>query len=192
MKSVALFFGSFNPMHIGHLILANHILQFSLADELWLVITPHNPLKNQNSLLPDYNRLEMVNLALTNYPEIKACDIEFALPKPSYTIDSLAYLKAKYPNTKFSIIMGEDNLHSLPKWKNYQKLINDHPILVYPRVGDFEKNTPIEHPNIHKIEAPMIELSATLIRQMIKQGQNVRPLLPPEVFDYLDRSDFYR
>ncbi|EKB61744.1 nicotinate (nicotinamide) nucleotide adenylyltransferase [Bergeyella zoohelcum] len=194
MKQIGLFFGSFNPIHIGHIILANHILEFSDLDEIWFVVTPHNPFKEKKTLLNDQNRLYMVELALKNYPNMKASNIEFSLPQPSYTIDTLAYLKERHPSYTFSLIMGEDNLSGLPKWKNADVLIAHYPIYVYPRLGE---NPPagkklLELPTIQKVDAPIIELSATQIRNMIKENKNVRPMLPPEVFDYLDGSSFYK
>ena len=194
MKNIGLFFGSFNPIHIGHLILANYILEHTTMDELWFVVSPHNPFKDKKTLLNDHNRLDMVQLAVKPYPKMRASNVEFSLPRPSYTIDTLTYLHEKYPNYSFSLIMGEDNLGSLGKWKNARMLIENHQIIVYPRVFDGEKEDSeyLQHENISLIKAPVIELSATEIRQMIKQGKNVRPMLPPEVFDYLDGSSFYR
>lgn len=193
-KKIGLFFGSFNPIHIGHLILANYILEHSDMDELWFVVSPQNPFKDKKSLLQDHNRLDMVERAIKNYPKMRASNIEFSLPKPSYTIDTLTYLKEKYPNHSFALIMGEDNLKSLGKWKNSDLLINNHQIIVYPRVfeNDNQKTEYIQNDNISLIKAPIIELSATEIRTMIKEGKNVRPMLPPEVFEYLDGSSFYR
>ena len=194
MKKVGLFFGSFNPIHIGHLILSNYILEHSDMDELWIVVSPQNPFKEKKTLLNDHNRLDMVELAVKNYPKIRASNIEFSLPKPSYTIDTLTYLKEKYPNYSFALIMGEDNLEGLKKWKNSEKIISDYQIIVYPRY--FEKQDKeehyLKHDNIKLINAPIIELSATEIRKMIKENKNVRPMLPPEVFEYLDGSSFYK
>lgn len=194
MKKIGLFFGSFNPIHIGHLILANYILENSDMDELWFVVSPQNPFKDKKSLLTDHNRLDMVQLAVKNYPKMRASNVEFSLPKPSYTIDTLTYLKEKYPNYSFALIMGEDNLDSLPKWKNAEKLISDYQIIVYPRTFEGEKKDSeyLQHENISMVNAPIIELSATEIRNMIKEGKNVRPMLPPEVFEYLDGSSFYK
>ena len=194
MKKIGLFFGSFNPIHIGHLILANYILENSDMDELWFVVSPQNPFKNKKSLLTDHNRLDMVQLAVKNYPKMRASNVEFSLPKPSYTIDTLTYLKEKYPNYSFALIMGEDNLDSLPKWKNAEKLMSDYQIIVYPRTFEGEKidSEYLQHENISMVNAPIIELSATEIRNMIKEGKNVRPMLPPEVFEYLDGSSFYK
>lgn len=194
MKKTGLFFGSFNPIHIGHLILANYILENSDMDELWFVVSPQNPFKDKKSLLKDNNRLDMVQLALKNYPKMRASNVEFSLPKPSYTIDTLTYLHEKYPEVSFSLIMGEDNLENLHKWKNADKLIENHQIIVYPRIYEGSDQEPelLKNSNVQKIEAPIIELSATEIRNMIKDGKNVRPMLPPEVFDYLDGSSFYK
>lgn len=194
MKKIGLFFGSFNPIHIGHLILANYILENSDMDELWFVVSPQNPFKDKKSLLKDHNRLDMVQLAVKHYPNMRASNVEFSLPMPSYTIDTLTYLHEKYPEYSFSLIMGEDNLKSLHKWKNSDVLIKNHHIIVYPRVFEGEKKDSgyLQHENISLIKAPIIELSATEIRNMIKDGKNVRPMLPPEVFEYLDGSSFYQ
>lgn len=193
MKKIGLFFGSFNPIHIGHLILGNYFLENTDMEELWFVVSPQNPFKEKKTLLNDHNRLDMVQLAVKNYPRMRASNVEFSLPQPSYTIDTLTYLKEKYPDHSFALIMGEDNLASLPKWKNADKIINNHQIIVYPRAFK-EKNSqdyPV-HENITLVPAPVIELSATEIRRMIKEGKNVRPMLPPEVFEYLDGSSFYK
>lgn len=194
MKKVGLFFGSFNPIHIGHLILANYILENSDMAELWFVVSPQNPFKDKKSLLSDHNRLDMVQLAVKNYPKMRVSNVEFSLPKPSYTIDTLTYLKEKYPDHSFALIMGEDNLKGLPKWKNSDKLIENYQIIVYPRLfaGEKQENEYLKHENISIVNAPIIELSATEIRNMIKNEKNVRPMLPPEVFEYLDGSNFYK
>ena len=194
MKKIGLFFGSFNPIHIGHLILANYILENSDMAELWFVVSPQNPFKDKKSLLKDHNRLDMVQHAVRNYPKLRASNVEFSLPVPSYTIDTLTYLHEKHPDYSFSLIMGEDNLNGLSKWKNAETLIKNHQIIVYPRVFDEAKKESeyLQHENISLIKAPIIELSATEIRNMIKEGKNVRPMLPPEVFDYLDGSNFYK
>ncbi len=200
-KKIGLFFGSFNPIHIGHLILANYILEHSDMKELWFVVSPQNPFKDKKTLLKDHNRLDMVQLAIKNYPKMRASNVEFSLPTPSYTVDTLTYLQEKHPDYSFSLIMGEDNLKSLHKWKNYELLLENHQIIVYPRVLGEEKKDEVfeslrltiaQHENIHQIDAPIIELSATEIRNMIKEGRNVRPMLPPEVFEYLDGSSFYK
>lgn len=194
MKKTGLFFGSFNPIHIGHLILANYILENSDMEELWFVVSPQNPFKDKKSLLKDHNRLDMVQLAVKNYPQMRASNVEFALPQPSYTIDTLTYLHEKYPDCSFSLIMGEDNLEGLHRWKNSDTLIKNHHIIVYPRIFEGKKTDSeyMQHDHISLVKAPVIELSATEIRNMIKEGKNVRPMLPPEVFEYLDGSSFYK
>lgn len=192
-KKTGLFFGSFNPIHIGHLILANYILEHSDLAELWFVVSPQNPFKEKKSLLKDHNRLDMVRLALENYPRMRASNVEFSLPQPSYTADTLAYLHEQHPDHSFCLIMGQDNLAGLNRWKNADHLVAQHEIIVYPRVYEHKaEDVLMQHPNIHHIKAPIIELSATEIREMIREGKNVRPMLPPEVFDYLDGSHFYK
>ncbi|MDL1914000.1 MAG: nicotinate-nucleotide adenylyltransferase [Bergeyella sp.] len=196
MKSIGLFFGSFNPVHIGHLILANAIVENSDLAELWFVVSPQNPFKKKENLLGERHRLDMVARALTHYPKMRASDIEFSLPKPNYTINTLAYLEEKYPGYLFSIIVGEDNLCGIHRWKNAEKLIEKYRILVYPRKythEDREMNIYfLEHENVTKIQAPKIEISSTHIREMIKLGKNIRPLLPPEVYAYLEGSPLYK
>lgn len=194
MKKIGLFFGSFNPIHIGHLILANYILEHSDMQELWFVVSPQNPFKEKKSLLNDHNRLDMVQLAIKNYQKMRASNVEFSLPTPSYTIDTLTYLQEKYPDYSFSLIMGEDNLGSLHKWKNYDLLLQNYQVIVYPRIfGEDISSSPNvtqlkNHHNIHKIDAPIIELSATEIRNMIKSGKNVRPMLPQKFLNiWMDR-----
>lgn len=188
---VGLFFGSFNPVHIGHLILANYILENTDLEELWFVVSPQNPLKSKKSLLHDHDRYDMVELAIKNYPKMRVSDVEFSMPRPSYTIDTLIYLHEKHPEYNFTLIMGEDNLVSLPKWKNYETLLKNYQIIVYPRVFESEGEV-VQHENITKINAPIIELSATEIRKMIKENKNTRPMLPPEVFEYIYKMGFYK
>ncbi len=193
MKKTGLFFGSFNPVHIGHLIIANHIVEHTDLDEVWLVITPHNPHKIKSSLLNDIQRLTMVRMALENYPKLKACKVEFDLPQPNYTINTLTILQEKYPERNFYLLMGQDNLASFHKWRNYENILTYYQILVYPRIS--HKIVPqqfLNHPKIKFVKAPIIEISATQIRNDIKAGKNVRPLLPPEVYRYIDEMHFYK
>ncbi|MDO4728252.1 MAG: nicotinate (nicotinamide) nucleotide adenylyltransferase [Bacteroidota bacterium] len=191
--NIGLYFGSFNPIHIGHLILANHIAEYSNLDQVWFVVTPHNPFKQKSSLLNDYLRLEMVQIAIEDYPKLKASDIEFKLPQPNYTINTLSYLEEKYPKYNFSLIMGEDNLESLHKWKNFEILLQRYSIFVYPRLYDNKQESELLHlPNIHKTDAPIIELSSTFIRKAIKERKNVQPLLPEKVWKHIDKNLFYR
>lgn len=190
---IGLYFGTFNPIHIGHLIIANHLAENSDLDQIWMVVTPHNPHKKKNTLLDDYHRLEMVHLATENYPKIQPSDIEFKLPQPNYTVNTLAHLQEKFPNHEFSLIMGEDNLNSLHKWKNYEVILQNHSIIVYPRLHSGEIDSQfINHPKIHKIDAPIIELSSTFIRESIKNDKNVVPMLPNKVWEYVEHNLFYK
>jgi nicotinate-nucleotide adenylyltransferase len=190
---VGLYFGTFNPIHIGHLIIANHMAEYSGLDQIWLVVTPHNPLKKKNTLLEDHHRLQMVFLATEDYPRLKPSDIEFRLPQPNYTVHTLAHLQEKHPSYEFSLIMGEDNLNSLHKWKNYEVILQNHSIYVYPRINPEPLNPElVNHPHIHKIDAPVMELSSTFIRESIKAGKNVQPLLPHKVWQYVEHNLFYR
>ncbi len=187
-----LFFGSFNPIHIGHLIIANFIVENSELDKIWFVVTPQNPFKKKSTLLDDHHRLEMVNLAIQKYPKFQLSNIEFSLPQPSYTIDTLVSLQEKYPNHEFVLIMGKDNLITFHKWKNYEQILKYYKIFVYPRITEIPESEMIAHPNISEVSSPIIEISSTTIRQMIKENKNVRPMLPPEVFDYIDGSNLYK
>lgn len=190
---VGLYFGTFNPIHVGHLIIANHLVENSGLDQVWMVITPHNPLKKKKGLLPDYHRLQMVHLATQGYDKIIPNDIEFKLPQPNYTVHTLAHLKEKFPKYEFALIMGEDNLKSLPKWKNYETILNDYELFVYPRISqdDIEEEL-LHHQGIHRIAAPVIELSSTFIRENIKEGKNIRPMLDDKVWEYIDHNLFYK
>jgi nicotinate-nucleotide adenylyltransferase len=192
---IGLYFGTFNPIHVGHMIIANHMAEHSDLDQIWMVVTPHNPLKQKNTLLNDYQRLHMVTLATEDYPKIKPSDIEFKLPQPNYTVNTLAHLIEKYPQHEFSLIMGEDNLKSFHKWKNYEYILQHHDIYVYPRISeskDAETSSALNHTRIHKIDAPIVEISSTFIRENIKNKKNVAALLPHKVWDYLDHNNFYK
>lgn len=190
---IGLYFGTFNPIHIGHLIIANHLAENSDLDQIWMVVTPHNPHKEKSTLLDDYHRLHLVNLAIEEYPKLKSSDIEFKLPQPNYTVNTLVHLQEKFPKNEFSLIMGEDNLNSLPKWKNYEAILENHHIYVYPRIsGDFKKSELENHPKVHKINAPIIELSSTFIRNSIKNKKNIIPMLPEKVWKYVDDNNFYK
>jgi nicotinate-nucleotide adenylyltransferase len=190
---VGLYFGTFNPIHVGHIIIANHLVEYSDLDEVWMVVTPHNPHKKKSSLLANHHRFELVYLALQKYTKIKPSDIEFKLPQPNYTVNTLAHINEKYPQHEFSLIMGEDNLKSFHKWKNYDVILENHTIYCYPRISNGEIKSKLEnHPKIHKIDAPIIEISATLIRQGIKNNKNVVPMLSVETWKYIDEMNFYR
>lgn len=190
---VGLFFGSFNPIHIGHLVIANHMAEHSDLDQVWFVVTPHSPFKKKSTLLDNYQRLEMVYLATQDYDNLNPSDIEFNLPQPNYTVNTLAHLHEKHPNHEFALIMGEDNLKSFHKWKNYDVILENHDIYVYPRISENKIETQFDgHKKIHFIDAPIMELSSTFIRKSIKAGKNVQPMLPQHVWKYLDEMNFYR
>ncbi len=190
---VGLYFGTFNPIHVGHLIIANHIVENSDLDQLWMVVTPHNPLKKKSGLLADYHRLQMVHLATEDYDKIIPSDIEFKLPQPNYTVNTLAHLQEKFPQHEFSLIMGEDNLKSLKKWKNFELILNDYHLYVYPRISTDEVPEEfLNHPNIHKVNAPIIELSSTFIRNSIKDQKNIKPMLDAKVWEYINHNLFYK
>lgn len=192
--NIGLFFGTYNPIHIGHLVIANHIAEHSDLDQVWLVVTPQSPHKKKQSLLDNHQRLEMVYRATKEYTKLMPSTIEFNLSQPNYTVHTLAYLEEKHPEHRFALIMGEDNLQSLPKWKNAEVIIKGYPIYVYPRkLAASTKTVGIEKDaNIIKIDAPIMELSSTSIRQSIKAGKNIRPMLPDTVWKYLDEMNFYK
>ena len=190
---VGLFFGTFNPIHVGHLTIANHIAEYSDLDQVWFMVTPHSPFKKKHSLLDDHQRLEMVYQAVKDYPKLRQSDIEFNLPQPNYTINTLVHLEEIFPDHEFALIMGEDNLKSFHKWKNYQLILKLHDIYVYPRISEGKVETQFdEHPKIHHVNSPIMELSSTFIRKSIKEGKNARPMLPENVWEYLDEMNFYK
>ena len=193
MKKIGLYFGTFNPIHIGHLILANHFAETTDIDEVWFVVTPQNPMKKKDSILGNRQRLELVYRATKDYPKLHPSDIEFELPIPNYTINSLTLLEEKHPNKHFTLLMGEDNLVNFPKWKNYDLILERYELYVYPRHSERPIPEQLQdHPKINLIDAPKIELSSSAIRTAIKKGQNVQPLLPAESWSYLDEMNFYK
>jgi nicotinate-nucleotide adenylyltransferase len=186
-----LFFGSFNPIHIGHLAIANYFVEYANLNELWFIISPHNPLKDKKSLLPDYQRYELVCRSLRDYPKFKASNIEFSMQQPSYTSDTLAYLDEKFPKRDFALIIGEDNLSSFQKWKNYEQIIEKRTLLVYPRPG-CAKSKFHEHKNVKILNAPHMEISSSFIRNSIKNEKDVRFFLPEAAWKYMDEMNFYK
>lgn len=186
---IGLYFGSFNPVHHGHLIIANFISNNTNLDQVWFVVSPQNPFKVSAALLNEYHRLHLVRLAIEGEDKLKAMDIEFYLPKPSYTVDTLAYLEEKYPKHDFSIIMGGDSFQNLPKWKNAEVIMNRYSILVYNRPG-FEIKT--DQPNVAILNAPLLQLSATEIRQTVKNGKSIRYLVPDNVKEEIERNGYYK
>ena len=187
---IGLFFGSFNPIHIGHLAIANFMAEFTDLEEIWFVVSPHNPLKNKASLLADYHRLELVELSIESYPQFKASNIEFGLPQPSFTIDTLTYLREKHNKHQFALIVGSDNLNNFTKWKNYELLLQNHELYVYPRPGfkDEDVNLP---GTIHIVPAPLMEVSSSFIRQAIKEKKEIPFFLPVQAYQYIKDMHFY-
>ncbi|TNE55340.1 MAG: nicotinate-nucleotide adenylyltransferase [Bacteroidetes bacterium] len=196
MKKIGLYFGSFNPIHVGHLIIANYMTQHPDLDQVWLVVSPQNPHKQKSTLLPDFQRLNLVRLAIDDNPKLRASDVEFKLSKPSYTVTTLAYLKEQYSDHQFALIMGEDNLRSLHKWYNYEYILENHRIYVYPRLGENSKEEapPLKgHAAIEWLDnTPQMKISSSFIREMIAEGKEVRYLLTEPVFQYVDEMNLYK
>lgn len=188
---IGLFFGSFNPVHTGHLIIANHLATQTDLDKVWMVVSPQNPLKPRKGLAKDFDRLHLVRLGIGDNPKVEASNVEFALPKPSYTVDTLAFLKEKYPQHTFCLIMGGDNLATLHLWKNYEVLLENYDIYVYKR-PHIDLGPLANHPRVRLCEAPMLDISATYIRQCLQNGHSIRYLVPDAVWEYLENSTLYR
>ncbi len=200
---IGLYFGTFNPIHVGHLIIANHMVSFTELDQVWLVVSPQNPLKKKESLLADYHRLELVNRAIYDNDALRASDIEFKLEKPSYTGITLAYIQEKFPMHQFSLIMGEDNLRTFHRWRNYASILDNHQLFVYPRIlteQELSEGSQLssaqpeiaEHKNVKLTDAPIMKVSASFIRRSIKEGRDTRYLLTEPVFQYIDEMNFYK
>jgi nicotinate-nucleotide adenylyltransferase len=200
---VGLYFGTFNPIHVGHLIIANYMTEFSDLDQIWIVVSPQNPLKDKKGLLDDFHRLALVRVAIENNPKLKASDIEFELPIPSYTSTTLIYLREKHPEHDFALIMGEDNLRTFQKWFNYETILENHRLYVYPRVLTVQEEeaeevhkTPSEfmdHKNVIMcLDVPIMKISSSFIRKAIKNGNDVRYLLTESVYKYVDEMNFYK
>ena len=186
--NIGLFFGSFNPIHIGHLIIANTIYDRTDLDEVWFVVSPQNPLKKRKSLIHEFDRLRMVELAIEDNFHFRASDVEFHMPRPSYTIDTLTYLSEQYPQHNFSIFLGSDNLKQLRKWKNYEQILEHYQVYVYPRPGE---KTDFTHPSVQEVDAPLLDISATFIRDSIQSGHSVKYLLPRQVEEYIQSKKLY-
>ncbi len=196
MNRIGLYFGSFNPVHIGHMAIAGYLSEFTDLDQVWFVVSPHNPLKKKETLLDDTERLKMVELALGGSFNLRPCDVEFRMPVPSYTIDTMVYLEEKYPTYRFCLIMGEDNLSTLHKWKNIDVISQRYPIYVYPR-NRAGKDIPgefmdiIRSSDIKMVNAPLMDISGSFIRQGIKEGKDMSFFLPPAVWKYIDDKHYY-
>lgn len=188
--NIGLYFGSFNPIHHGHLIIANFIAENTALDQVWFVVSPQNPFKISSTLLNEYHRLHLVRLAIDGERKLKATDIEFHLPKPSYTVDTLAYLEEKYPEHQFSIVMGSDSFQNIEKWKNAPVLLHRYPVYIYKRAG-FDI-TPVPGATLYPVDAPLLEISATYIRNCIKERKSIRYLLPDLVKEEIEKYSYYR
>jgi nicotinate-nucleotide adenylyltransferase len=186
---IGLYFGSFNPIHTGHLIIANHVLHAVALKQIWFVVSPHNPLKETSSLLNENDRLHLVQLAIEDNTKFKASNIEFKLPRPSYTIDTLTYLTEKYPQHEFTIIMGGDSIQNIKKWKNYETLLANYKLVIYQRPGFDSK--PIQQENITYLQSPFLDISSTYIRNKIKQKQSIKYLVAPTVEEYILANKYY-
>jgi len=196
MAKIGLYFGSFNPVHIGHIAIAGYMTEFAGLDQVWFVVSPHNPLKKKETLLADHHRLYMAQLAIGDNDKLKASDIEFKLPVPSYTIDTLTHLSEKYPKNKFCLVMGEDNLYTLHKWKNANELIRNFPIYVYPRPesvrpASVQLEEIMAKADIHYVDAPLMDISGTFIREGIKNRKDLSYFLAPSVWKYIREMHFY-
>lgn len=188
--NIGLFFGSFNPIHIGHLIIANTMLENTDIDEVWFVVSPQNPLKKRSNLVHEFDRLDMVQSAINDHFNFKVTDVEFHMPRPSYTVDTLAWLSDKHPKHSFKLIIGEDNLESFPKWKNYSVILDSYGLLIYPRPG--AKSSEIKnHPNVQVVEAPLLDISATFIRNQIGDNKSVKYLIPDNVNEIIRQRKLY-
>ncbi len=188
---IGLFFGSFNPVHVGHMIIANHMAQYTDLDQVWMIVSPHNPHKAKKTLANDHDRLHLVKLAIGDNPKLRASNIEFKLPQPSYTIDTLTHLSEKYPANEFVLIMGGDNLGTFHKWKNYELILKNYKIFIYKRpnyaLGDLA-----EHPSVSVFDAPLMEISASFIRKARQEGKSVEYLVPDRVLEEIEKSNMYR
>ena len=196
MVKTGLYFGSFNPIHIGHMAIAGYMTEFTDLEQVWFVVSPHNPLKRKETLLAGHQRLYMAQLAIGDNPKLKASDIEFKLPVPSYTIDTLTYLEEKFPDNKFFLVVGEDNLYTLQKWKNVEELVRKYGIYVYPRPDTPKPASPLllqilSEARIHTVKAPLMEISGTFIRNGIRNGKDMSYFLSPPVWKYIKEMHFY-
>ena len=191
-KQVGIFSGSFNPIHVGHMILANYMQQFTYLDEVWIVVTPQNPLKKLSELLNDDLRLAMTKLAIDNYDNLKVCDIEFKMPIPSYTIDTLHQLSSQYPDYEFTLIIGGDNWEYFDKWKDYQTILREYKIIIYPRLGETIEIEEQYKDTVKLVTAPIVEVSSTFIRNNLREGKEMRAFVPEKVYDYILNDNLYK
>lgn len=190
--NIGIFSGSFNPIHIGHLILANYIAEFSDVDEVWFLVTPHNPLKENTSLLDENLRLEMTRLAVKSFPKLKISDVEFSLPRPSFTINTLDVLRELYPDNSFSLIIGADNWEFFDRWKDYKEILEQYKIYVYPRLGYSVAMPGKYKKDVEILDSPIVEISSTFIRESMQKGKDMRAFLPEEVYRFIEENQLYR
>ena len=190
MKKIGIYSGSFNPIHHGHVMLANYLVEFSDLDELWFVVTPQNPLKKKEDLLDDDERLKMVQLALGDDPRFHVSDIEMHLPTPSYTINTLTSLSEQNPDTEFVFICGMDSLQNMKNWREYQKILDNYELLVFPREG-YDGGELVDYPSVNILKTPIVEISSTFIRKCVKEGRDVRHFMPEKAFLYMKQHGFY-
>lgn len=189
---VGLFFGTYNPVHVGHMVIANYMVEFTDLDQVWMVVTPQNPFKQKESMLKDYDRLHLMRLAIGEDVKLRASDIEFGLPQPSYTATTLVYLKEKFKDDEFALIMGADNLNHFHKWKNHEEILKNHELYVYPRLDANEGGELRKHFKVNYVEAPVMKISSSFIRKAISEGKDVRHYMPKEVAKYIDEMNLYR
>jgi len=191
MKEVGLFFGSFNPIHIGHMIIANLVKETTEVEEVWFIVSPQNPFKKNKNLLHEFDRLDMVNAAISDDYKFRCSDIEFNMPRPSYTIDTLTLIQEKHPEYKFQLIIGEDNLAAFPKWKNADQILEHFGLIVYPRPHSNASEL-IDHSHVQMIDAPEVDISATLIRKLIKEDKSIKYLVPEPVAELIKTKGFFK
>ncbi|MTI30263.1 nicotinate (nicotinamide) nucleotide adenylyltransferase [Xanthovirga aplysinae] len=190
--NIGLFFGSFNPIHLGHLMIAQAMLDNTEIEQVWFIVSPQNPFKKSKALLHEFDRLEMVELAIGDNFNFRASDLEFHMPRPSYTVDTLTYLSEKFPQHQFKLIIGEDNLKSFPKWKNAEKILELYELYVYPRPNAVASIELKNHPHVKMVDAPMVDISATFIRRAIQEGKSVNYLVPEKVAEHIYARKLYK
>jgi nicotinate-nucleotide adenylyltransferase len=189
---IGLFFGTYNPVHVGHMVIANYMVEYTDLDKIWFVVTPQNPFKQRAVLLKDYDRLHLVRLAIGDDPRFEASEIEFSLPKPNYTVDTLLYLKEKHPDKTFALIMGADNLQNFHKWKNYQVILDNYDLYVYPRMHSDNGGELRTHYKVNYVEAPIMRISSSMIRQGIAENKSLSHFMPRAVSEYIEEMNLYR
>lgn len=189
-ETIGILGGTFNPVHIGHIILATYLRQWNYVDRVWMMLSPLNPLKNGQDILPDNIRMDMLRIATAATPDIEPCDIELSLPRPSYTIDTLRTLSQRFPDKHFRLIIGSDNALIFDKWRDYRSILDRYDVIVYPRPG-YPVDTASLYPQMQAVDAPIVEISSTMIRQAVSAGRNIEPMLPPGVYKYITRHQLY-